>query len=155
MAKLSDLKVGDSIWVDHHKIRPAVVISVGPTAVLLICGTSRAGVSPHVVCVQPRSPAATAMGIDRPTYFYPSGVAVRTDLAAVVDLKRRPPPNIMHALEALAELSAQKLAVVAPVPSVVPPPVPALVPLPSTAEESLLEKIVLTGAPPPPVDEEG
>lgn len=135
--RLSDLRAGDGVWIDHHGTHPGVVIHVDPDTAILVIGSSKG--RPHYaeVCIQPNSPAAKALGLTAPTYFNATRVAVIRDAKAVVRKTRRCPPEPFQQLAALIEdmvkrhrkdaqrRTAATPAEAAPSPSSAPPAEPA------------------------------
>ena len=108
MPKIADLKRADGIWVDHHGTHPAVVLVEGASAATVICGTTKRKSDPDEVCIRDNSPAAVALGLNQPTYFYPRKVAVITSDAQVKSVRKRCPPNVFFQLERLALIAAQQ-----------------------------------------------
>src|SRR5260370_22406649 len=107
MPGLGDLKAGQAIWVDHYGEHPAVVVVQGIDSIIVICGTGQRKSDPDEVCIKPGSPAGHVLGLNKPTYFYPSKVAVVREASKV----RRPgkvcPPSTFHALARVAAVAAK------------------------------------------------
>jgi hypothetical protein len=64
------MKRGELAWVDLDKRRPAIIVEVGDTRVIVMHGTGTE--RPHYdrVCIDSRSPAGRRLGLTKPTYFY-------------------------------------------------------------------------------------
>lgn len=112
MPRLADLRAGDGIWIDHFGLHPAVVLVAGRDSIQVICGTSKFKPGRKLVRIEPRSPAAFALGLSQTTYFYRSNLAVITDSSVVKRVAKRCPPGKFRELEVLAVTAAhEELAV--------------------------------------------
>lgn len=144
--KLSDFKAGDGVLVDHYGPRPAVVLRVTATTLVLICGSTKGRSHMTEVVVRPMSPAATMLRLSAPTYFNETRVAVVTDPSAILRPNGKCPGNVFSQLLRLAAAhlpppqattaSAPQAPVTATATSVQPPvaQVASAAPDPETAE---------------------
>lgn len=103
--KLSDLRAGDALWIEHHGPHPGIVIHVTGRAALIALGTgtSRPHLHADEICVEERTRAGMALRYSKPTYFTSANYVLIRDTSAIVGERRRCPPGLFQKFAAAFE----------------------------------------------------